>query len=381
MNTPELSASKLCRLDGLIGKARLLIATVLLSLTGLSLAATERPFHMGFTPWPWDTDWAAVKGTYDFINENADIVSHHIEEGVPWSEAISGAPFHPKMVEAWTLRRNLTDRKLKVFLSISPIDQLRTGLAQYRGADPQMPLPPEFGKARFNDPKVKKAYLAYARKAIEFFNPDYLAIAIEANELLDNAPHLWADFVELYIETYGALKKDHPQLPIFFTASVHNVMNPERGVPAVTWARLENLWQHADIVAASYYPFLQRPLDLTNPLNALDELARRAAGKPIAISEAGYPAKQPDIEALRDLPASPEIQNSIYYGLLHRATAERYAFVILWAHRDYDALWNRLKGTLPEWGALWRDVGILDGSGRQRPSGGVWQLYLEMKGP
>ena len=103
-----------------------------------------------------------------------------------------------------------------------------------------------------------------------------------------------------------------------------------------------------------------------------------SSGKPIAITEAGYPAKQPAVDALRNLPASPEIQMNVYYGLHAKAASERYAFVVVWAHRDYDALWNRMQDELPEWGALWRDVGILDGGGSARPSRDVWDLFLRM---
>lgn len=357
---------------------RLLAVAVVLCMGTQAQAANTRPFLMGFTPWPWDTEWAALQDTYNFINANADIISHHIEEGVPWTEALADTAFHPQMMQGWTLRRDLTGPGLKVFLSLSPIDQMRTGLARYRGEAPQMPLPAEFANARFNDPKVKKAYLAYVRRAIDFFRPDYLAIAIEANELLDNAPQSWPDFVELHVETYRALKQSHPGLPVFFTTSVHNVINPERGNPAATWSKVQQLWRHSDIAAASFYPFLQHPLDLANPFVALDELRRRAGGKPIAITEAGYPAKQPAVETLRNLPASPEIQMNVYYGLLGRAASERYTFVIVWAHRDYDALWNRLQGEFPEWGSLWRDVGILDGEGSARPSRDVWDLFLRM---
>jgi len=71
---------------------RVLAAAIVLCLGTQALAANTRPFLMGFTPWPWDTEWAALQDTYDFINTNADIISHHIEEGVPWTEALAGTP-------------------------------------------------------------------------------------------------------------------------------------------------------------------------------------------------------------------------------------------------------------------------------------------------
>ncbi|MDZ7784573.1 MAG: hypothetical protein U5K56_17085 [Halioglobus sp.] len=101
-----------------------------------------------------------------------------------------------------------------MFVSISPINQSRDGLADYRGESTHMGMPEGFRGKRFNDPEVKKAYLAYAEEVIRFDEPDYLAIAIEANELYFNNRSAWPDFVELYIETYSALKLRHPELPI-----------------------------------------------------------------------------------------------------------------------------------------------------------------------
>jgi hypothetical protein len=50
-----------------------------------------RGFLMGFSPWPWDATLEAVDWTYQTIMTNGDIVSHHIEEGVPWPEALTGS--------------------------------------------------------------------------------------------------------------------------------------------------------------------------------------------------------------------------------------------------------------------------------------------------
>ena len=339
--------------------------------------AQTRSFYMGFTPWPWDTGWDAVKSTYDYINDHADIISHHIEEGVPWAEALAGEPFHEKMMESWQLRKQLTNPNLKVFLSVNPINQLRTGIADYRGADIQMPLPDAFKGKAFNHPDVKKAFTAYVRRAIEFFSPDYLAIAIEVNELLENSPAEWPAFVDLYTHTYQETKKIYPNLPVFFTISLHNMTNASRGNPAEKWQRIQQLWKSADIAAVSYYPFLQFPFDLADPIHALDEVQQRT-NLPMALSEMGYPAKKNVVEALANLPATPEIQKNVYYVIFNKANEQNHLFVILWCYRDYDALWDRLKGSIPELGGMWRDVGILDGKGKARPAEDIWQLFFLM---
>ena len=349
-----------------------------LSLITLTSATYTRPFYMGFTPWPWALSSEAEEQTYQFINQHADIISHHLEEGVPWDEALADLPFNPKMMESWALRKRMTGKHLKVFLSISPINQLRDGLAAYRGAEYHMPLSPAFKGRAFNDAMVKTAYSNYAQRAVEFFKPDYLAIAIEVNELWDNAPQSWNAFTELYRYTYFILKERYPQLPIFFTVSLHNIVNTSRGNPDITWGKIEDLWQDADIAAISFYPFLQYPFDLRDPISALDEVSKHTS-KPVAISETGYPGKANIVKELRALPATPEIQRDVYFVLLNKAREENYKFLVLWAYRDYDILWQSMKDSLPEWGAIWRDVGLQDGQGKERPAMDIWTLFFTMR--
>ena len=353
------------------------LALLSLVLITPSHSGNTRSFDMGFTPWPWALNSDALDVTYEFINQHSDIISHHIEEGVPWDEALSGQPFHPKMMASWETRKRMISPDLKVFLSISPINQLRNGMADYRGADYQIPISAYFKGKKFNDADVKTAYTNYAKRAVDFFKPDYLAIAIEVNELWDNNPDAWDEFTDLYKHTYQTLKNTYPKLPIFFTVSLHNVVNAERGNPEETWVKIKNLWAFSDIAAISFYPFLQYPFDLRDPISALDEV-RKHTTKPIAISEAGYPGKQNLVEALKDLPATPEIQKNVYYVLLNKANKNNYEFLVLWAYRDYDILWESIKEQSPEWGALWRDVGLQDGQGKDRPSMDIWDLFLAM---
>ena len=60
-----------------------------------------------------------------------------------------------------------------------------------------------------------KAYLNYCRRAIEFFDPDYLAIGIETNEIHDPAQKTWQAYAALHKHVYAEMKKTHPKLPDF----------------------------------------------------------------------------------------------------------------------------------------------------------------------
>lgn len=351
-----------------------------LTATVFSAAANaefQRTYQMGFTPWLYDYNAEAIDSTYDFINGHSEIIAHHLEEGVPWTEAFAGREYHPNMMWQWDLRRAKSADDLKVFVSISPINQSRNGLADYRGKGTHMALPAGFAGKRFNDPDVKKAYLAYAEEAIRFFQPDYLAIAIEANELYFNNRSAWADFVELYIETYTTLKLKHPELPIFFTTALH-VMNQMRDDTDDAWSELSVLWDYSDIAALSFYPYMQYPLDLGNPVAMLDEVGKHT-DKPLAISESGYPAQTIDFPGLGHVPANEQLQAEVLFRLLIMASRDAYEFFIVWAHRDFDQL--MMTTNMPAYGALWRDTGLIDETGRERLSAYVWNAFnsLPMK--
>jgi hypothetical protein len=285
-------------------------------------ADLQRPFYMGFTPWLYDLNSEAIESTYSYVNEHADVISHHLAEGVPWTEALAKKKYHPNVMWDWSQRRTKSASALKVFVSISPFNMGHTGLADYWGELTHMGLPVTFAGKRFNDPVVKQAYLNYAESVIEYFEPDYLAITIEANELFFNNPEKWADFVELYIETYSALKLSHPELPVFFTSSLHT-MNQMRVGTDDAWSELSMLWNYSDIAAVSYYPHMQYPLDLSHPTKILSTL-RDHTDKPVAISESGYPAEQIDFPGLGHIPATETLQAEMMFRMLLHAFVDEY---------------------------------------------------------
>ena len=54
----------------------------------------SRSFLMGFTPFPYDADPATlltvVDDVYAKLDNDADMVLHHLEEGIPWNAALAG---------------------------------------------------------------------------------------------------------------------------------------------------------------------------------------------------------------------------------------------------------------------------------------------------
>lgn len=50
-----------------------------------------RPFHMGFTPFPYDFAQDALEFTYANVNYHSDLVIHHFDSGIPWDEALENS--------------------------------------------------------------------------------------------------------------------------------------------------------------------------------------------------------------------------------------------------------------------------------------------------
>lgn len=338
-------------------------------------APETRAFHMGFTPFPWDFSLEALQDANTFVAEHGDIVSHHIEQGVPWPEALNDQPYHENLMNEWKNRKAASAGK-KVFLSLNALTDGRNALAHYRGEKENMPLPESFQGKALNDPDVKTAYLHFCRKAIEFFDPDYFAIGIEVNELIHNAPGLWPAYKELYSHVYQALKKDHPALPVFATVSLHNLNN--RGWQDLEFQRKEikEFLQNCDIAGISFYPFMagydETPTELFDWLKEFTD-------KPIAITETGYLAETLQLETYNlTIESNAQKQKVFVENLLQRAQKDDYEFVIHFLYRDYDALWEKIESFAPEAFKVWRDCGLYDEAGTPRPAMEVWEEYREV---
>jgi len=325
-----------------------------------------RNFRMGFTGFVHDITLDAVTASRKFVRENGDILAHHIE-GVPWAEALSGDPFPKAMLEEWTGKKSATPPKGKVYLAISP------GRGELKVAEKAGPLPRALSGKTYDDPLVMKTYLSYCRRAIEFFKPDYLAIGIETNEIHDAGAKTWQAYVTLHKHVYSELKKEHPELPIFASWTLHNMFK-KRGSMLDEWKKL---MPYNDLVAVSYYPFFVADKDRLAALGWMTDQFDEFK-KPYAMVETNDAAERLPLPTAKVvIEGTPEKQETYTRALLELAQKRRFAFVINFIHQDYDALWDRIKTTAPELFMAWRDCGLLDEKGKARPAYKVWREYYE----
>ena len=330
--------------------------------------AGTRAFRMGFTGFVYDITPQAVAASRKFVRENGDILAHHIE-GVPWAESLAGDPLPKALLEEWEGKKSATPPNGKVYLAISP------GRGDLKVHEKAAPLPKALAGKKYDDPLVMEAYLAYCRRAVEFFRPDYLCIGIEVNEIFrDGGAGKWKAYVALHRHVYAALKKDRPDLPVFASFTLHSTFQQRGGMLDA----FKELMPHNDLVGVSYYPFFVPEKDR---LGALDWMTGQFDDfrKPYAVVETNDSGERLPLPQLKVvLEGTPEKQAAYYRRLLALAHEREFAFVISFVHQDYDALWERIKGSSPELFKAWRDCGLLDESGTPRPAYRVWSDYFAL---
>ena len=325
----------------------------------------SRAFRMGFTGFVYDTTLEAVTASRKFVRENGDILAHHIE-GVPWTESLKKQPYSQAMLNEWKGKKSATPSGGKVYLAISP------GRGNLKLAEKASPLTKELKGMEYDSPLVMEAYLSYCRRAIDFFHPDYLSIGIEVNEIHDAGAKKWQAYVALHKYVYQALKKDHPQLHIFASWTLHNMFK-KRGQML---EEFQKLMPFNDLVAVSYYPFFMEDKDR---LRALDWMLEQfdSLDKPYAMVETNDAAERlPLPQAQVIIEGSPEKQLAYYSKLLSLAQQRDFAFVISFVHQDYDVLWKKIKAQSPELFIAWKDCGFLDENGKARPAFEVWKKFF-----
>ncbi|MCW5556931.1 MAG: hypothetical protein KIT22_03690 [Verrucomicrobiae bacterium] len=372
MNTPRFTLRQLLNNAGFTAAVVILLGVAPQS-EGMAadpvappLAVKTRPFRMGFTAFPPDITATAVHQTREFVRTNADLIAHHIE-GVPWAEALRDEPFPKELMNDRETKRSMTPPGAKVYLAISP------GRGDLKPAEKgATPLPPELRGKSYDDPLVQKAYLNYCRRSLEFFQPDYLAIGIEVNEIFSAGKDQWRAYAELHRHVYRELKKEHPCLPIFASYTLHNLIK-ERG--EMLKGCLE-LMPFNDFVAVSFYPFFISE----TPDAAFRWLTDHfdSTGKPYAMVETNDTAERTEMPKMKvTLPGTPEKQAAYVRTLLALAEQRRFQFVVLFIHQDYDPLWDAIQATAPELFMAWRDCGLIDERGQARPSYAVWRQFYD----
>jgi hypothetical protein len=355
------------------------ISTISAICLGLALGAVcqaqqakPRHFRMGFTGFPHDFTAQAVANAHDFCKTNGDIIAHHIE-GVPWAECLKDLPLSAEMTKEWEGKKLSLREGGATYLAISP------GRGDLKVADKGLPLSKELVGKSYDDPLVEKAYLEYCRRAVGFFKPKYLAIGIEVNEIYQAGPDKWWAYVALHKYIYSELKRDHRDLPIFASFTLHGMLNLSGDRREKMLAAFREIMPANDVVAVSFYPFIRGgTTDIDGCFKWLTDHFD-ADHKPYAIVETGEPAERLELPKSKTvINGTPQKQTAYTKALLTFAASHRTEFVIWFIHRDYDALWEKIKGSSPEVFAAWKNCGTEDAAGHPRPAMDIWKQWFDM---
>jgi hypothetical protein len=335
-----------------------------------------RPFLMGFTQWPADLNEEGVAIARDYAHAHGDIVSVMFIGGIPWREALDGKPFSKDVQE--NMRYRPPPGK-KLFLSISPLNKDRRGLAPYWGETDNQALPQPWNSEPLNSPRVKRAYLNFIMRAVETMRPDYLAIGVESNVMLSRDQSKWQQLKELHRDTYTAIKKVHRSLPVFFTTEVLHYKRLTRDAKGTNQEKeVADMMRYSDFFAMSLYPHMSPEVGRPLPGNFLD-FARRFK-KGIAVSESGMTSRPVDLRSYNtSLYGSDADQTQFTDYLLKTAARDNYEFVVNFATTDSDRLVARLRPQLADLARIWAYIGMQTSDKRPKPASAVWDGFFRAR--
>jgi len=335
-----------------------------------------RSFAMGFTPFPYARSLQAVQDTWAVIGRDADLVTFHYDDGVPWQQAYDQAAYPTDYQNELNGASAAAPPGHRRYLAITPINFLRTGLAQNRTGSGSAPLAPPWDAYTFNDPHVITAFTRHCERMIATFHPDYMAFAVEVNLLAYFSAAKWAAFVSLAQSVYTSLKAAHPELPLFMSLQADSYFLD----PVAQGAAIAQILPMTDFIALSAYPYSQNADPAQIRPDLFSELAALAPAKPFAIAETGWAAEDVTAPYPQVIPETPARQQAYMEFLLRECATLDAVFINWFMTRDYDDLWTSEMQFLPEASLvrLWKDIGLYDGAGNGRPALETWRSTLAL---
>jgi len=326
----------------------------------------NRQFKMGFSTWPFGPTESNVTETYKFLEANGDMYSEHIDDKIPWQNWIDGSPLPQEFVDGINYKLSKKPADLPLLLSISFLNNARTDIMEDR--DGSIP-----NYVSLNDSAIQAAYFNHLCYMIEAFDPTYLLYAIESNELLNNTPDKWGDFRLLMDSIQFKVKQKYPTIEMSESVTLHNWYQPDVIDKESYIAEIDQVASGGDFTAISFYPFFKGLSSKNDFQKAFDYLHSKTS-LPIAFVETNHIAEDLIVDGLNlNIETSEKEQNEYLETLLVNAHAKNYKFIIWWAHRDYDALWETFPAEVKDLGKIWRDTGLQDEDGTDRKAMKLWR--------
>jgi hypothetical protein len=289
------------------------------------------------------------------ISQDSNAVALHMEWfGVPWREFAAGQ--NPP--EAWLRQmdaiRGLEERLgLPAYLALTPIGGNRDRLAPSPQGTYALSTDDSFGaRCEPIDTRpdyatvIRPGYQRYVAYMIQRFQPRFVALSIEVNMYAVTCPSAWPAMQRLLNETYDLVKQQLPGVPVFHTFQTEFLWQAEDGnspcfgfIRDCVRANVQALASlKTDLYALSTYPagtFVNNGRRLPDDyLTSIGTLS----GKPLAISETGYPAItfSPQFNGIcfPGLSSSSEDQAWWMSRVLRDAESANMQLVVWWSNED-----------------------------------------------
>lgn len=329
----------------------------------------SRNFQMGFTTWPFAPTEASVNETYQFISNQSDIYSEHIDSEIPWNAWINGSPLPVEFTNTMANRASRVIPNLKLTVSVSLLNLSRDELASdYDGTIPNY--------TQLNDPHIEDAYFKHLKYITDLLNPDYLILAIEVNQLLIKAPDKWDAYKLLMANIRTRIKQEYPSLVISESVTLHNFFEPNVEDPETYIEEVTDYINTMDFATISFYPFfsgLKTKADFQRAFDFLHEQVNTS----IAFGETGHLSEDLTVESF-DLfiQGNQSEQNDYLESLITNAQEHNYEYLIWFTHRDYDELWETFPEDLKDLGKLWISTGMINEDGMEKEAFATWEFVV-----
>ena len=333
----------------------------------------------GFTPFPYDFTLAAVSKTRETIAPHSTLWALHYDNGIPWKEALADAPFPARVQQNWDQDAKAIPQGHVVYVGLALLDKDRKSLAPATGEKERVALPEELRGVPLDDANVKKAYLNYARRAVQQFRPRYLNLGIEAGDIMSRDFSRWAQFERLYEHVRAALKQEFPSMQIGISFGLATLRTPKEAEAA------KALIAQSDYVGVSFYPygspfsekFGAPPYRDEKPWREPLAWLRAYTDKPLALCETGFTTQAIEVPQFGlKMEGSQEAQAVYVQELFEIAHRDRYVFVVWFLAIDYDKLYAKMPPGSDVM-KLWRNIGLFDGELQAKPAWDIWKAGVE----
>jgi hypothetical protein len=312
-----------------------------------------RSFALGFSSFPPEATQSSYDATFALAASVSDVIL--IQRTPPWAEMLAGQPSDATVQSTKRETQLARAYGLRLFVAIDPTDSVQ-GRRQLAG------LPADLRGAGFADPKVRQAFITYARYVATNYRPDYLALGVEINSYERANQQDFERFVQVYHEAYAAVKEISPSTQVFTTFQLEEMQGllPVNNAQPPQWFLIKRFEPELDILAVSTYPSTAyNSLDLL-PAAYLAQIANYT-NKPIAIAGTGYPSETNGA----NVPGSPQQQTNYLRRVLDNAQQLAMPFVIWFVSQDPPSASDPSLARL-------QSMGLRSGDGGRKPAWDLW---------